>query len=405
MGVAALGLLAAGAFYLRPTLTALSTAPARAAPSIEPTIGSVSFGDAQHGAVQILGMSSSRYRTYITENGGRTWKPVSEPMSPLRTAVFLDRRTLLVQEIRPNARPSLRTTQDGGRTWRTLNDPGSGDTAAGGVFPVGPGPTFMDAQNGWWVEHSSPDRGPPAAVGLWRTSDGGVTWQRLRAAGMQRTGYLLDPVFVDPMHGAFSLGMPPPARSILTTSDGGDTWRVIELPDLALMGTEVTRTIVLKHGRRLLASLLAFPTRAMTDRFIIGEPRVVDMSLFVSVSDDGGQTWNQPRAGPNLVGPYVGAAIPQLDDRGRLLLLDGRRLWISEDDGVTWTAVVVQAPAGLSPNAVVAAVPGALYAAAIAPIATYTVGASFRRTLIRSRDGGAHWSAVNLPRPNPDVAG
>src|SRR5262249_17861636 len=154
----------------------------------------------------------------------------------------------------------------------------------------------------------------------------------------------------DPMHGALPLGVPPPARSLLTTSDGGNTWRVIEVPDPALMGTEVTRTIVLKHGRRLLASLLAFPTRAMTDRFIIGEPSVVDMSLFVSVSDDGGQTWSRPRSGPNVVGPYFGAPIPQLDDRGRLLLLDGRRLWISEDDGVTWTALVVQAPAGLSPN-------------------------------------------------------
>ena len=400
MGVAALGLLVAGVFYLRPSLTALSTAPARAAPPIEPTLGSVSFGDAQHGAVQILGTSSSHCRTYITEDGGRTWKPVSESKSLLTTAIFLDRRTLLVQEIRPDARPSLRTSQDGGRTWRTLNDPRTGDIVPGTVLPMSQvRPTFIDARNGWLVERSLPDRGPLAATGLWRTSDGGVTWQRLRAAGMQGTGFPLDPVFIDPMRGVLPLGMPPPARSILTTSDGGDTWRAMEVPDPALMGTEVTRTIVLKHGRRLLAVLLAFPTRAMTDRLIVGEPSVVDMSLFVSVSDDGGQTWSWPRAGPNVVGPYFGAPIPQLDDRGRLLLLDGRRLWISEDEGVTWTAPVVQAPAGLSPNAVVAAVPGALYAAAIAPTATYSAGASFRLTLIRSRDGGAHWSAVSLPRP------
>jgi hypothetical protein len=129
---------------------------------------------------------------------------------------------------------------------------------------------------------------------------------------------------------------------------------------------------------------------------------------FVSVSDDGGQTWSQPRPAPNIVQPgYVGL-YPRLDDRGRLLLLDDRRLWISQDDGATWAARLMQVPAELRLVMLVSAVPGALYAMAEktgpvdivrapSPGAQFTFGVPL--TLIRSTDGGAHWSVVALPRP------
>ena len=95
---------------------------------------------------------------------------------------------------------------------------------------------------------------------------------------------------------------------------------------------------------------------------------------------------------------------PTLDERGRLLLLDDRRLWISEDDGATWAARLMQASAELGLVMLVSAVPGAFYAmagpvdivTAPSPGAPSIVGPM---TLIRSTDRGAHWSVVALPRP------
>src|SRR5215475_13961666 len=92
----------------------------------------------------------------------------------------------------------------------------------------------------------------------------------------------------------------------------------------------------------------------------LGGPSI-DYMPFVSVSDDSGQTWSQPRPAPNIVQPWYAGLNPGLDDRGRLLLLDDRRLWISEDDGATWAARLMQLPAELGLVMLVSAVPGAFY--------------------------------------------
>src|SRR5262249_2122743 len=89
-----------------------------------------------------------------------------------------------------------------------------------------------------------------------------------------------------------------------------------------------------------------------------GEPA---MSTFTSVSADGGATW-----GPLHPGPVTAASpLAVIDEGGRLLLLDGHRLWISDDGGVTWEARVAVMPQGLTPVFVIAAVPGSVYAFAV----------------------------------------
>ena len=119
-----------------------------------------------------------------------------------------------------------------------------------------------------------------------------------------------------------------------------------------------------------------------------------DYMAFVSVSDDGGQTWSQSRPEPNVVQAY-----PTLDERGQLLVLDDRRLWTSADNGATWTPRLMQAPAELRLARLASAVPGALYALA-GPVDIVGAPSTLSPlTLLRSTDGGAHWSVVALPRP------
>jgi len=113
-------------------------------------------------------------------------------------------------------------------------------------------------------------------------------------------------------------------------------------------------------------------------------------STYLLASGDGGRTWSQPRPGPELQAP---AGKPVFDDRGRLLVLENRRLWVSADDGSTWTARVIQAPENVVPLDLALA-GGTLLAQASAR------GAGLVRivdTLLRSTDGGVRWDQVRLP--------
>lgn len=114
---------------------------------------------------------------------------------------------------------------------------------------------------------------------------------------------------------------------------------------------------------------------------------------FVSISDDGGQTWSLLRSGPTVAGTPIGGAVPTLNERGRLVLLDGRRMWVSGDKGATWQASVAGLPRGLQAFGTITAVPGALFVSAWAAPRTAP------SDLLHSRDGGSHWSAVSLPKP------
>jgi hypothetical protein len=240
-------------------------------------------------------------------------------------------------------------------------------------------------------------------VTIWRTTDGGRSWQELAAPGLPATGFPGQPVFTDPLHGALLFTSRDGAASALATSDGGESWRAIKGPEVPVQGASLQGWVILRHGHSLISWLLALSNTTLTagGTPVIGQGRSSsDYMAFVSVSEDGGQTWSQSRPEPNVVQPY-----PTLDDRGRLLVLDDRRLWISADYGATWKARLMQAPAELGLAMLVSAVPGALYAKAgpvdivraPSPGALSTFATSLK--LIRSTDGGAHWSVVALPRP------
>jgi photosystem II stability/assembly factor-like uncharacterized protein len=395
IGLAALGTLVAGVVYLRPSLAPpAATAPATSARVAVPGSGwrlaSASFGDANHGTV-LLGRAGPAPTTiFLTSDGGKTWQLAARaPANGYASAFFLDTRTVLAQTVSslgPGSGVPIETrlSRDGGRTWRPLADPRHNHGL--GL------PGFLDGQHAWWIDRASlPD--PRTPVTIWRTADGGRSWQELVASGLPATGFPGQPVFTDPLHGALLFRSPDGTASALATSDGGESWRALKGPEVPVQATRFQNWVLLRHGHRLLSWLLALPDTALTAG---GTPVIrqggspIDYMAFVSVSDDGGQTWSQSRPEPNIVQPY-----PTLDDRGRLLLLDDRRLWISEDDGVTWAAHLMQAPAELRLAMLVSAVPGALYAMAGPIDAQSTLGPL---TLIRSTDGGAHWSQVAVPR-------
>jgi photosystem II stability/assembly factor-like uncharacterized protein len=362
IGLAALGTLVAGVIYLKPSLAPpVATNPAASARVATSgsawRLVSASFGDANRGTV-LFGSGQAPTTTFLTSDGGKTWRlAVRAPGNGYAAAVFLDTRTVVAQIVSslgpgPAVPIETRISHDAGRTWRRLPDPRHN-----------PGlgwPGFLDAQHGWWIDRvSSPD--PHTPVAIWRTSDGGSTWQELVASGLPATGVPGLPVFIDPLHGAMLFTSRDATQSAVATSDGGESSRAVKAPEVTVQATRLESGVLLRHGHRLLFWLLAVAPQGGI---------FIDYMPFVSVSDDG--------------------------------------LWISEDDGATWAARLMQAPAELRLAMLISAGPGALYATAektgpvpigrpVSPGALSIVGTP--PTLIRSTDAGAHWSVVALPRP------
>ena len=112
-------------------------------------------------------------------------------------------------------------TADGGATWEVLGQagttlPGTGQVSANDIAPS---LDFLDPMHGWYAS-GGPERG------VYRTSDGGHTWQSVQAPAPHVT----DVQFVDPDHGWVAMGVGAYTSQLARTTDGGAHWTVLPLP-------------------------------------------------------------------------------------------------------------------------------------------------------------------------------
>jgi photosystem II stability/assembly factor-like uncharacterized protein len=372
MAVAAVVLVAVAVSYLRPgAATHPAATPAATPQPVTDPIG-LSFGDARHGAVTLIDRSpypaaqAAPPTAWLTADGGRTWRryaaattglPIVRFDAPLHAVAAADVGTTTAFEV----------TDDGGRTWHPLVLPG------GGVGTIGL-PTFLDTEHGWWVQGLGSDGiGGPRPVALWRTNDRGGKWERLDASGVPAAGGQIGLRFLDPRHGVMVVNSPPNS-SLLVTDDGGETWRAASSFDSPGLGIkEPAWASVYVHGRRMTAVVTG---------------ATAPVSSLVSFSDDDGQTWSRPLPTPFVLRGARGLPGPVMDERGRLVALDDRTLWSSPDNGITWRSRIAVLPGGLRAIDAIVAAAGALYVPA-------TDGMGVR--VLRSLDGGVHWTELRLP--------
>lgn len=171
----------------------------------------------------------------------------------------------------------LRTT-DGGRHWKTVTPPGLPNSEVSALY-------ILDAKTAWL-----PARVNAHLMWLYRTIDGGVSWQQfiLPASGVN----LPIPTFVDQDHG-WMIDEPPaqpvdPTQSVqstrksflLQTSDGGKTWqRGGQLP-------------VSQGGLQFLDRQTGWLTSSFSSSSK-GQPFSIRTALYIT--HDGGHTW-KPQA-------------------------------------------------------------------------------------------------------------
>jgi photosystem II stability/assembly factor-like uncharacterized protein len=274
-----------------------------------------------------------------------------------------------------------------GTTWSqiTLPDQGTGSFV------------MIDARLGFYVANQTARTPSVQELLIYRTVDGGHSWeQRLsltadhpNGGGLRLSDDNRFVTFSDSIHG-WLVVVPPSwaivcgatsstdaVEQLMASQDGGANWAAVSLPALPEGSTELGIPFFPGGGA-------AGYMTATAHTFVRACPPVATTYVYSTLDD--GATWLGPRT---LPGPYFDSP-----DGVVWWASDGRRMFRSNNQGQNWQTNVPKLPP-----------------AAVTLIELFAVNANTawslwssgsdqgpgRQTLLRTTDGGAHWSEVNLP--------
>jgi hypothetical protein len=318
-----------------------------------------------------------------TSDGGRTWAAITPPgVAPrwIRGVFFLDTRRGWVVSARARnpGQLEISTTADRGASWSTtdLGSPAPDFADSTGV------PVYIDfvgAQHGWVMSIvAASDAGY-----LFRTTDGGRTWQQLpRPIG--------GPVeFISPTTGWLTSGGQPGTRfseSFYVTRDGGRTWR--------------TETVTPPAGFRRDQATYAIPTFTTPAHVLLAAfgNGTRSAARFYQTSDRGA-TWQLKATAPTTnptggeVSPSAAAAGPA---RWLAVTIDGSAIADITGDGAR---KILIRPAGLPSSPGTGFGDVSLTSSGTGWVLSDTnkctgfkTGCTQTTALFATTDAGAHWS-------------
>ena len=289
-----------------------------------------------------------------TRNGGRAWKERNRDLPTLALgALAVDpkrEKTIYAGSGEANyAYHSLyglglyRST-DGGRRWTVL----AAETFAGRTFSrIVVSPADGDrlwaavARAGGTRRGNEGARGHPrrnGPQGVFRSTDGGESWKRLRKGLPKRpaSDLDLDPTRPERLFASVADVFGHRKNGVYRSEDGGDRWQ--RLP-IGLAGREIGRislAIAPSDPDRVYALVARPATSAATGGFAPDGAETVG----VLRSDDGGDTWRLLDAGnpQACCGQYFSAIGVDPGDPD-VVLVGGLNLILSRDGGLTWRDV------------------------------------------------------------------
>jgi photosystem II stability/assembly factor-like uncharacterized protein len=246
----------------------------------------------------------------------------------------------------------LLVTADGGQSWRDVSPPEARAAEPAGRAAVA---YFQDAQTAW-ATYFGRDIAPDSAALVWRTTDGGTTWQPSAPLDLSDVEFFAtsDLHFVDGDHGWLlthvGAGMNHDYVVLFATGDGGQTFtRVVDPFEVR---DNTLQMSCLKTGLGFLNPQTGWVT---------GDCQAVAPGVFLQRTDDGGHTW----AAVSLPAPE---ALPDAFER---------------QDGGCGTYHL----ATFAPQTVKVAV----------TCLVYTDTLTLYHFLYSSTDGGATWTSASLP--------
>lgn len=285
----------------------------------------------------IGGVDGVNDRIVKTNDGGKTWQDVSPPEpglaeSQLITAIgyFQSLETAWVSFYNTNpglpSQPAVWRTLDGGQTWQ----PSQPLDVSGLVETFAPSNLqFVDAQSGWMLVHVGVGMSHDYVM-LYRSKDGGATWERLLDPDSEiQACYKTDMLFTSAQDGWLTgtCSGVAPGVWLYRTGDGGVTWQPVQLP-----APESRPDLFTNFENGCGSDQPAFLDAqtgfiVVTCELLGTDPRVVDYFLYST--HDGGQSWSQAS--------YPGGELVFFDAQTGLAL--GKEIYSTEDGGKSWKKI------------------------------------------------------------------
>ncbi|MEJ2399968.1 MAG: hypothetical protein P8Y52_01130 [Xanthomonadales bacterium] len=224
-----------------------------------------------------------------TENAGRTWENLSDGFFEVGTigaiavsesdpnVIYVGTGEAPIRGVTTSHGDGMWKSTDGGRTWAHIGLENSGQIANVRIHPSDPDVAWVGVQGQIW--------GPNEERGVFRTRDGGATWEHVLKIGPQTgaSDLRLDPTNPRILYAAmWNHGRKPwyihsggTDGGIYKSTDSGDTWTKLTggLPEMV---GKVAVDISASQPQRVYALLEAEPGQGGLWR-----------------SDDGGATWRQ----------------------------------------------------------------------------------------------------------------